>query len=164
MSEIVGGAARVRSGKCLCKRHRFTVSGTPHDGHICPCRHCQRRSGAPLQWWVSFPTTTLVWVSGGDLTWYDTYAGKTKRGFCGTCGSHLLSVDYGDDELVGVLVVALDEPNDPLLFPDAHNLRHLREAAPWLGALLDAQAGGPQEIHECGRADLDVESAASSAP
>ncbi|MFC9706044.1 hypothetical protein ACFTWD_35740 [Streptomyces sp. NPDC056943] len=52
------------------------------------CTHCAKRSGAPFQWWLGFPTTGLRWIGeGGEPTWYDTYPGKTARGFCCECGT-----------------------------------------------------------------------------
>jgi hypothetical protein len=76
----------------------------------------------------------LMWIAGGDLTWYDTHPGVCKRGFCPSCGSHLAAVDYGNEYVIGINVTALKDPNDPLLVPT--NLHRLRETAPWLAELL----------------------------
>lgn len=134
MSETVtaatGSGPEVRSGGCLCGKVRFTVTGPVDDPHICKCSHCAKRSGAPFQWWLGFPMSGLTWT-GVEPTWFDTHPGKTARGFCGTCGSHIAARDHGDDTLIGILATALDHHDtDPALVPS--NLNRLAEAAPWL--------------------------------
>ncbi|MFD5920688.1 GFA family protein [Kitasatospora sp. NPDC058201] len=127
-----GSGIEFRSGGCLCGRIRFTVTGPVDDPHVCNCRDCAKRSGAPFQWWVGFPTVGLEWTGeGGEPTWYDTYPGETSRGFCGTCGSHIAARDYGDDTMIGILATALDDyGTDPELAPT--NLNRVAEAADWL--------------------------------
>jgi hypothetical protein len=125
-----GSSSEVRSGSCLCGKIRFTVTGPVDDPHICNCSHCAQRSGAPFQWWVGFPMAGLEWI-GVEPAWFDTYPGKTARGFCGACGSHIAARDYGDDTIIGILATALDHHDtDPALVPT--NLDRLPEAAPWL--------------------------------
>ncbi|MFE9424264.1 GFA family protein [Kitasatospora sp. NPDC006697] len=133
-----GPVLTVRSGSCLCKRIRFTVTGPVVDPHVCNCAHCAKRAGAPFQWWVGFPMSGLTWTGeGGEPTWYDTYEGKTARGFCGNCGSHIAARDYGDDTIIGILATALDHyGTDPALAPT--NINRVAEAAPWL-AQCDTQ-------------------------
>jgi hypothetical protein len=131
MSDSIAEAAdEVRTGGCLCGAIRFTVTGEPDDPHICACPHCQKRSGAPFQWWVDFDLRQLTWTGDIALTWFDTYPGETKRGFCPVCGSHIAAIDYGDDTLIGLNTTAFDDQDDPRLVPV--NLNRLRDAAPWL--------------------------------
>ncbi|MFD8978565.1 GFA family protein [Streptomyces sp. NPDC059564] len=126
-----GSGTEVRSGGCLCGKIRFTVTGPVDDPHVCNCEHCAKRSGAPFQWWVGFPMDGLKWTGEGEPTWYDTHPGKTARGFCGGCGTHLAARDYGDDTIIGFLATALDDyGTDPALAPT--NLNRVAEAAPWL--------------------------------
>ncbi|MGW4895049.1 GFA family protein [Kitasatospora sp. NPDC004240] len=125
-----GPDPEVRSGGCLCGKIRFTVTGPVDDPHVCRCEHCARRSGAPFQWWVGFSAAGLEWT-GAEPTWFDTYEGRTTRGFCGMCGSHIAARDYGDDTIIGILATALDHHHaDPALIPT--NLNRLAEAASWL--------------------------------
>ncbi|MFF8837518.1 aldehyde-activating protein [Streptomyces sp. NPDC015130] len=81
----------------------------------------------------------LTWIGeGGEPTWYDTYPGRTARGFCGRCGSHVAARDHGDDTIIGILVTALDDHTaDPALVPT--NLNRLAEAVPWLAQHGDAR-------------------------
>ncbi|MFK0264736.1 GFA family protein [Streptomyces angustmyceticus] len=61
----------LRSGGCLCRRIRFTVTGSPDSPQTCSCTHCQRLSGGPMMSWVSFPLDGLVWTGdGGEPAWY----------------------------------------------------------------------------------------------
>ncbi|MFB7611639.1 GFA family protein [Streptomyces gardneri] len=130
---------KFRSGGCLCGKVRFTVTGPVDDPHVCICAHCAKRSGAPLQWWLGFPMTGLRWIGeGGEPTWYDTYPGKTARGFCCECGTHLAARDHHNDTIIGILATALDHySTDSTLAPT--NLRRITEAAPWL-AQFDAHS------------------------
>jgi hypothetical protein len=127
----------VWTGGCLCKAVRFTVTGQPDDPHICACAHCQMRSGAPFQWWVGFPSQGLSFTGEGELTWFDTYPGKTSRGFCPVCGSPVAARDYDDETVIGIVSTALDAQEDPRLVPV--NLNRLTEAASWLCETPEAQ-------------------------
>lgn len=129
--------AEVRAGGCLCGAVRFTVAGEPDYPHTCSCRHCQTRGGGPEQWWVSFPLEGVTWTGTEELTWYDTWPGKTKRGFCPVCGTHVAALDYGDDEFMGFNVPALDDPGDPALVPVNQSCRD--SAVPWLSQVPDTQ-------------------------
>ncbi|MFC8953698.1 GFA family protein [Streptomyces sp. NPDC057101] len=138
--DVAGPDLKVRAGGCLWGKVRFTVTGPVEDPHVCRCTHCARRSGAPFQWWVGFPLAGLQWTGEGDEpTWYDTYPGKTARGLCSGCGSHLAARDYGDDSVVGILVTALDHyDTDAALTPT--NLHRVAEAAPWLAQCASGPA------------------------
>ncbi len=121
--------ARGREGGCLCRKIRFAVTGEPDDPHICACPHCKKRAGGPFQWWVGFPLQGLKWT-GDEPTWFDTYPGETRRGFCPTCGSSIAALDYDDNTIIGINTTALDDQDDPCLVPV--NLNRLSDAAPWL--------------------------------
>ncbi|MFF0540570.1 GFA family protein [Streptomyces coelicoflavus] len=76
--------AEVRTGGCLCGRIRFTAQGPAVFPHTCECDHCQKLGGTPVMWWVGFKTIT--WTGeGGEPTWYETFPGEAKRGFCPSC-------------------------------------------------------------------------------
>ena len=126
-----------RTGGCLCGKVRFVVSGEPDYPHVCSCAHCQKRAGGPLQSWVSFPVEGLRWTGeGGEPTWYDTFEGETKRGFCPTCGSHVAAFDYGDT-MIGINLSALDDQNDPRLVPVNQSFRG--DAVAWLPQVPNTQ-------------------------
>ncbi|MFE2915231.1 aldehyde-activating protein [Kitasatospora indigofera] len=71
------------------------------------------RAGSPFQWWTGLPLAGLSWTGErGEAAWYDTHAGKTRRGFCPVCGSHIAALDHGETAVVGILVTALDGYRD----------------------------------------------------
>jgi hypothetical protein len=126
-----------RTGGCLCGKIRFVVTDEPDYPHVCSCRHCQKRAGGPMQSWVSFPIAGLRWTGeAGEPTWYDTFPGETRRGFCPTCGSHVAAFDYGDS-MIGINLSALDYPNDPRLIPINQSFRS--DAVAWLDQVPDTQ-------------------------
>ncbi|MET7647941.1 hypothetical protein ABZS83_30780 [Streptomyces sp. NPDC005426] len=60
-----------------------------------------------MKWWVGFETVT--WTGeGGEPTWYETFEGEAKRGFCPNCGSRLAAIDSDDprkDPLPSTLIL-----------------------------------------------------------
>ncbi len=66
-------------------------------------------------WWAGFETVT--WTGeGGEPTWYETFKGEAKRGFCPTCGSRLAALDSDIPE-IGINVTALDDTSGQDLVP-----------------------------------------------
>ncbi|WP_324605330.1 GFA family protein [Streptomyces sp. NRRL S-237] len=60
--------------------------------HTCACRDCQKLGGTPVMWRVGF--ARVSWTGeGGEPTWYETFPGEAKRGFCPTCGSRVAAID-----------------------------------------------------------------------
>lgn len=135
MSRIQDAADRAWSGGCLCGEVRFSVTGEPDFPHVCSCAHCKIRGGSPMQWWVGFPLAALTWTGSGKLTWYDTFPGHTKRGFCPRCGSHIAALDAGDGT-IGINVPALDDHNDPGLMPVSQSFSG--DAVAWLAPVRAA--------------------------
>lgn len=128
----------VRSGGCLCGAIRYTVAGEPDYPHTCSCPHCQTRGGGPVQWWVGFRLDGVTWTGAGEPTWFDTWPGQTKRGFCAVCGTNVAALDYGDSEtFMGFNVPTLDDPSDPALIPINQSCRD--SAVPWLNQVPDAK-------------------------
>ncbi|MYV96221.1 GFA family protein, partial [Streptomyces sp. SID1034] len=49
-------------------------------------------------WWVGF--ATVSWTGeGGEPTWYETFPGEAKRGFCPNCGSRVAAIDSDIPEI-----------------------------------------------------------------
>jgi hypothetical protein len=126
-----------RTGGCLCGKIRFIVAGVPDYPHTCSCVHCQKRAGGPMQSWVGFPLDGLRWTGeGGEPTWYDTFPGETKRGFCPICGSHVAALDYGDTT-IGINLSALDDQDGEDLVPVNQSFRG--DAVSWLAQVPNTQ-------------------------
>jgi len=47
------------TSECLCKNVAFEVHGDPVDAKHCHCKSCQKMHGAPFQWAVIFPKTSV---------------------------------------------------------------------------------------------------------
>jgi hypothetical protein len=97
------------------------------------------RSAAVAQWcpWAAFPLQGFAWTGeGGEPTWYDTFPGKTERGFCPTRGTHIVAFDYGDTWM-GVNIPALDQPDTAGLVPVNQSFRG--DAVSWLEQVPDTQ-------------------------
>ncbi len=76
-----------RTGSCLCGSVKFEVTLSEKEVHVCHCSICQRWAGGPG---FAIKVEPDWKIEGEDkLTWYAS-SEHAKRGFCGTCGSHLL--------------------------------------------------------------------------
>ncbi|MFB6984459.1 GFA family protein [Streptomyces sp. NPDC056304] len=84
---------------------------------------------------------TVTWTGdGGEPTWYGTFEGEAKRGFCPTCGTRLAAIDSDIPE-IGFNVTALDDTSDPDLVPIHASFRD--NAAHWLLQVPDTQKKSP---------------------
>lgn len=124
----------LRSGGCLCRRIRFTVTGEADYPHTCSCPHCQRLSGGPMMSWASFPLSGLTWTGdGGEPVWHYTWP-DSRRGFCPGCGSQLCALDDGANS-IAITLSALDDASG--LVPVNQSFRG--DAVAWLPQVPDTQ-------------------------
>ncbi|MEU1151533.1 GFA family protein [Streptomyces sp. NPDC005918] len=133
-------AARERSGGCLCGRIRFTVQGEAVYPHTCSCSHCQKLGGGPMMWWAGFAPEDVTWINGVEPTWFETFPGEAKRGFCPDCGSRLAAIDSDVPEL-GIVVTALNDTSGPDLVPVNQSFRD--NSVHWLPQVPDTQKKSP---------------------
>lgn len=116
----------IRTGRCLCGRIRYRVTGEPSKVGICHCINCRRESGSAFVTYAIWPREAF------SLT--GKYATFQGRSFCPGCGSRLFNLTDTKAELrVGSLDAA---PTD--LVPGREIWYRRRE--PWLAPL----AGIPQ--------------------
>ncbi|WP_449657264.1 GFA family protein [Streptomyces salyersiae] len=117
--------AEQRTGGCLCGRIRFTTRGPVVFPHTCACCHCQKLGGTPVMWWVGFQTVT--WTGeGGEPTWYETFEGEAKRGFCPTCVMQADSVSrrlVSQTQVVGQQPGSLRRPSPGVMAAGPHSRR-----------------------------------------
>ncbi|WP_381805358.1 GFA family protein [Streptomyces niveus] len=126
-----------RSGGCLCGRIRFIVRGEAVYPHTCSCPHCQKLGGGPMMWWAGFAPDDVAWTGeGGEPTWFETFEGEARRGFCPHCGSGLAAIDSDVPEL-GIVVTALDDTSGDDLVPVNQSFRENR--VHWLPQVPDTQ-------------------------
>ncbi|MFF4779020.1 GFA family protein [Microtetraspora fusca] len=129
-------SAQERSGGCLCGRIRFTVKGKAAYPHTCSCPHCQKLGGGPMMWWAGFAPKDVTWTGESEPTWFETFEGEAKRGFCPHCGSRLAAIDSDVPDL-GIVVTALDDTSGLDLVPVNQSFRD--NAVHWLPQVPDTQ-------------------------
>ncbi|ODR90303.1 aldehyde-activating protein [Sinorhizobium alkalisoli] len=98
-------------GGCLCGAVRFESRAAMQLVGHCYCTDCRRSSGTAHSIHAMVPETAFTVT--GKLTFYDRSADSgnlVSRGFCGTCGSPLLSKNSAMPGMVFVRASALDDP------------------------------------------------------
>ena len=82
-------------GRCYCGGVRFSIAaGTqPYMAGYCHCKDCRQAHAAPLYHYVYVEEPTFQIIEGEDLLrWYtrtESVRDRTKRFFCGRCGSRV---------------------------------------------------------------------------
>lgn len=99
-------------GGCLCGSVRYTIKSDPQMTVICHCRDCQRTSGAPFAASMMFPKSDVS--IDGDVHCHTNKADSgndVERGFCPTCGSHILARSSGYPDGMVIAAGTLDDPS-----------------------------------------------------
>ena len=73
------------SGGCLCGAVKYRVAGQLRPVVACHCTQCRKTSGHHVAA-TSAPRHRVT--IQGPVTWFAA-SDTARRGFCGTCGSHL---------------------------------------------------------------------------
>lgn len=95
---------------CRCGAVRISFPQPPLMGRICWCRDCQYFAAGGGSHNAAFRTEGMM--LDGEVRWYASEAesGRTiERGFCPTCGTHLLARAQGRTDLVMLRMGALDD-------------------------------------------------------
>ncbi|MGA7298478.1 MAG: GFA family protein [Rhodanobacteraceae bacterium] len=111
-------------GRCACGAIRYVARSEPIKPHYCHCETCRRITGAPVSAWVNFVKSGFEWLDR-EPSWYRSSPGM-QRGFCGSCGSTLCTVE--DDGYVCVSIASLDRAAE--IAPRYHI--YWQHALPWL--------------------------------
>jgi hypothetical protein len=101
----------VFAGGCLCGAVRFASSAPVQLAGHCHCTDCRRSSGTGHSTHAVVPEEALTLT--GSVTYYESAAdsgNRVSRGFCGTCGSPLLSRNSAMPGMAFVRASALDDP------------------------------------------------------
>ena len=105
----------MRTGRCLCGKVSYELTGDLIATAVCHCDHCQRQSGG------AFSVNLIVHASqltiDGDLTTYDERGDRNddvyvRRRFCGACGSPIVSELAKTDGVIAVKAGSLDDRSD----------------------------------------------------
>lgn len=99
------------TGGCLCGAVRYESPDAPARTHFCHCNMCKRMSGGPFAYLAGFRKDRLTFTRGSPA--YYRSSDRARRGFCPTCGSHLLyeSLSPGA-EYVYMAGGSLDHPEE----------------------------------------------------
>ncbi|MFO1036522.1 MAG: GFA family protein [Geminicoccaceae bacterium] len=98
-------------GGCLCGAVRFESRAAVQLAGHCYCVDCRRSSGTGHCTHAMVPETAFAMT--GDVTFYESAADsghRVSRGFCGICGSPLLSKNAAMPGMVFLRASALDDP------------------------------------------------------
>jgi len=85
---IMSGTTEKLEGGCLCGAVRFIATGEPKGIYWCHCHSCRKHTGAPVSVFVALDVEAYT-INKGVINKFDSSPGKTRRGFCATCGSTL---------------------------------------------------------------------------
>lgn len=94
----------------MCEAVRFEVSEVPSGIGVCHCKRCQRRTGTAFAMSAPLAPGSLTITEGEpSIRWYDPADGGWIKGFCGECGSALLTRRPDADQPTAVRMGAFDE-------------------------------------------------------
>lgn len=95
------------TGRCLCGKISYRVTGPQIWSGYCHCESCRRFSGAVVTNWLGIRDTDLVF----DHAQPRIYQSRgVKRGFCPGCGSSLTYQAERFPDYIQLHVGTLDEP------------------------------------------------------
>jgi hypothetical protein len=114
-------------GSCLCGGVRYEIIGALTNPLYCHCSMCRKAHGTAFRSRAGVRAADFKWVQGEELVKYFESSPGTHRGFCGTCGSPLLSRFDDYPEVHGLPLGALDD--DPGVKPVFHVF--VASKAPW---------------------------------
>lgn len=93
-----------RTGGCLCRAVRYSVTGEMRPVIACHCAQCRKTSGHHVAA-TSAPREAITIT--GEPVWYAS-SDTARRGFCGVCGSNLFW-DGGVSANLSIFAGTLDD-------------------------------------------------------
>lgn len=135
----------VIKGGCLCGAVRFENRTQPQLVGHCHCTDCRRSSGTGHSTHAVVPEAGLTVT--GKVTFYESTAdsgNRVRRGFCGICGSPLLSTNSAMAGVAFLRVSALDDPEvvNPQMIVYASRAPSWDKMDPTLPAFATMPEGG----------------------
>ena len=102
-----------QTGRCLCGKISYELTGDVIAPAVCHCDHCQRQSGGAFS--VNLVAHESQLAVHGELSTYEDPGADSSgtvhvlRRFCGTCGSPIVSALTGTDGIIAVKAGVLDD-------------------------------------------------------
>ena len=105
------------NGSCLCGEIEFEITQIePRLGH-CHCRMCRKFHGAAFSTFAEAKPQNFRWLKGESMLKTYTAENKTKRKFCGQCGSSII-FESAKSKNIEFALALLD--SEVVVNPDAH--------------------------------------------
>ena len=100
-------------GRCLCGAVSYSSEAEPVFTAVCHCRDCQRQTGTAFSVIVGVPAWSRVSKASCRRTrlLVTTIGSRTRRRFCPSCGSPVVSVSGGLPDVVIIKAGTLDDPS-----------------------------------------------------
>ena len=100
------------TGRCLCGKVTYKLSGDPIASVVCHCSHCQRQGGSAFS--INVVAHESQMNVSGELATYEERGDKgdqvyVRRRFCNTCGSPILSEITLSEGIIAVKAGTLDD-------------------------------------------------------
>ena len=124
-------------GGCYCGALRFQAEGDVMFKGQCHCRECQYISGGHPNVVMGMPEAGFSYTKGTPKSFKRSdLDSPVTREFCGTCGTHLLTVTPG---LPGARLIKVGTLDDPSVFEgpqmviftiDKQSFHHMPEGVP----------------------------------
>jgi len=93
---------KVYTGRCLCSKVHFEITGEIQDIVYCHCSQCRKAQGSAFVTNGNIARESFHFVTGkGELSGYESTPGQTKY-FCKTCGSPIISKNTATPNAVRV--------------------------------------------------------------
>jgi hypothetical protein len=104
-----------RSGRCLCGRITYQITGELVATAVCHCDRCQRQSGGAFS--VNLVVHESQLTVHGELSEFEERGERgdavyVRRRFCGGCGSPIYSALTEPAGIVAVKAGTLDDRSD----------------------------------------------------
>jgi len=116
------------TGGCMCGAVKFEVNAPLLGAARCYCKRCQRRTGTAFsQTGLTQPGSFRITDGEEHVRMYEPGGDGWNKGFCAQCGSHLLTRNAENPDLLAVRMGALDQ--DPRIPVRAHQF--VAYVAPW---------------------------------
>lgn len=99
------------TGGCACGAIRYEIAGEFEFAFNCHCRKCQRATGSGHA--PAFGVPTSITDLNGDVSYFaqtSDSGSSTFSGFCGSCGSPVLSKSERFPERLYFYAATLDDP------------------------------------------------------
>lgn len=117
----------IQQGSCLCKGAQYRIHGPLTDVLNCHCSMCRKLHASAFRTRAKVATKNWEWVSGEHLVKYYESSPGEHKGFCGVCGSSLLTRFDNNPDVIGFPLGTLD--TDPGVKAERHVF--VGSKAPW---------------------------------